>query len=275
MGDASGVKIDAKKESKKGVKQTPCILRLAGITMADYVPIEDVYEQRIQEEIEDETPKEPETAYDKIPRTFTSLDDWPLSTNLKCWDSDATFETRPVFMPTHMVDGGNGRSVFGVEGNFVSFPNVARYIVKHYTREEAEQKLSLLNIVYEIFTGHSTTYIAPAPPKEKKVQYGGEMSEEEYWEKIRLLDPRQEMQSRTMAGPVQTERKRVEKDIFGVKPHDDLLETNGDKVSAQRDKVSTWNLCRSSKSSSENFGETELFSLSSEPTFDINDVYAA
>jgi hypothetical protein len=93
----------------------PNILRLPGISLADYVPVEDIADAHFLDTGTDgfapdpEGPA-PESAHppDKIPRVFTGLDDWPLRTNLRCWVCDFTFDDRPKFVPTYVREGEDG-----------------------------------------------------------------------------------------------------------------------------------------------------------------------
>ena len=86
--------------------QPPNILRLFGITLKEWTPIEDVADKRLLRQAADGHPgaaaSEAVQPYDKVPRVFTGIEDWPLSTNLRCWQCDSTFDDRPKFVPTYV-----------------------------------------------------------------------------------------------------------------------------------------------------------------------------
>lgn len=191
----------------------PNILRLSGISLKDYVSADDLFDKKLLSEA-DELPIgdsifASDIPWDKIPKTFTKLEDWPLSTNLKCWDMDCTFSDVPKFVPTFVVENENGDLEFGVKGNFATFNNVALWIENHYPdREERLRTLDMLCLVYKLFTGITVSHIEPAPEKEKKIQYGGEWDDETYWRKLRELDPIAGLKDHTL-GSVKTEREKL------------------------------------------------------------------
>jgi len=173
----------------------PSILRLTGVTLDDYKPIEDVADELLlQSGTGAAGPEEPapESVYpmDKIPRTFTHLNDWPLHTNLRCWQCDFSFDDRPKFVPTYVRESNDGCIEFGVHGNMCSFNCAELWIEINYAgkddrRWRAQDNLCL---VYFIFTGYRTALIRPAIHKTELLRYGGELDEETFSEKMRALD---------------------------------------------------------------------------------------
>lgn len=188
----------------------PNILRLSGISVKDYVSTDDLLERQLLEDASDaHASEQDDTAWDKIPMTFTSLDEWPLSTNLRCWDMDCTFDGRPAFIATYVVENGEGELEIGVKGNFATFNNAARYIISHYSdREERLKALDLLCLVYRLFTGRKVARIEPAPPKERKLQYGGTWDDDTYWRRLRELDPINGLRDHTL-GSIKSEQERI------------------------------------------------------------------
>src|SRR5271156_4688926 len=128
---------------ERGYRQ-PCILRLTGITLKDYTPIEDVADDKVldaadgedlcdeqyNEERKDAVRGVPDSVmpYDKIPKVFTTLEEWPLHTNLRCHEYGYTFDDRPKFIATYIRVKEDGSYEIGVKGNFCSFNAAARHI---------------------------------------------------------------------------------------------------------------------------------------------------
>jgi hypothetical protein len=174
--------------------QPPNILRLFGITLKEWTPIEDVADKRLLRQAADGHPgaaaSESVQPYDKVPRVFTGIEDWPLSTNLRCWQCDSTFDDRPKFVPTYVREAENGGIEFGVRGNMCTFNCAELWIHIHYAGKE-DQRWRIqdnLCLVYFLFTGHRAARILPAPHKTELRQYGGELDEETFWKKMRALD---------------------------------------------------------------------------------------
>lgn len=207
----------------------PHILCLQGVFRANVLQAEDTLEERLREAARDtngdtlgatqHAPAEDaydkhalaENAYDKIPSTFRSLAAWPRRTNLRCWDSGLTHDEVPKFCPTSMRRTDDGGREYTVRGSFMSFPNVARFVHSTVTdRDTRDRMLMLLCAVYEEFTGHTTTHIAPAPPRFEMEQYcgAGGLSTEAYCRRVRELDPANALRDHT-PGSVRTERDRM------------------------------------------------------------------
>jgi len=175
------------------------VLFLQGVFKKDYRKIEDIFQDRLMGDITNET-----KIYDKLPVIFTSLQTWPKSTNLKCWNCSLGFKTRPWFEPQSIEPISEGtignlpcqtttsikKSIsVPTKGCFCSANCVAAYISLH-TKSLSEQhnKMSMLKYIYEIFTGKLPTYIHPSPSPTELIQYGGDITESEYRQKIEALD---------------------------------------------------------------------------------------
>lgn len=197
--------------------QPPNILRLFGITLRDYVPVEDVADERllaagVDGRAADPEDPSPESIHppDKIPRVFTGLEDWPHSTNLRCWQCDFTFDDRPKFVPTHVREAENGGIEFGVLGNMCTFNCAELWISIHYAGKEDQRWRAQDNLclVYFLFTGRRVARIRPAPHKTELRQYGGELDEDAFWKKMRDLDSLAGLRDHT-PGSVVPERDRA------------------------------------------------------------------
>lgn len=198
--------------------QPPSILRLYGITLNDYVPVEDVADERLLTSAiagapgldpEEPTP-EALCPLDKIPRVFTGLDDWPQGTNLRCWQCDYTFDGRPKFVPTYVRETDSGGLEFGVQGNMCTFNCAELWIRINYAGKDdlRWRAQDLLCLVYFLFTGRRVVRILPAPLKTEQQRYGGDLDEEAFWKKLRGLDPVDGLRDHT-PGSVRPERDRA------------------------------------------------------------------
>lgn len=199
--------------------QLPSILRLPGITLNDYVSVEDVADAHLLDGCDgmpvapDSPAPESVLPFDKIPRVFTGIDDWPHHTNLRCWSCNFTFDDRPKFVPTHVREGDNGGIEFGVLGSMCTFNCVELWIETHYggrvNNEERWRAQDNLCLVYFLFTGRHIAWIKPAPQKTSLCQYGGDWDEDTFWKELRKLDPVAGLRDHT-PGSIVPERERVE-----------------------------------------------------------------
>ena len=173
-------------------------LRLSGIMLSDYIPIDDAADEKFLEEVGHEDVALPlSTAvqtHEKIPALFTGLDDWPLSTGLCCWSCGFTFAGRPKFIPTsiqELTGGSDVRITLGVRGNFCSWSCAELWILTYY-KDSYEQRLRLqdnLRHAYFLFTGHRVSQIAPAIPITELVSHGGDLSMVAWQQRQRELEP--------------------------------------------------------------------------------------
>ena len=173
------------------------ILRLPGLTKADYFPVEDVADMRLLQGVGNplEGPEEPapESVHppDKIPRTFDgNVAHWLYGTNLRCWQCDFAFDGPPKFAPTHVREAENGGIEFGVLGNMCTFNCAALWIAINYAGQTDQlwRMQDNLCLVYFLFTGHHVARIPPAPHKIELRRYGGELEEDAFSTKLRSLD---------------------------------------------------------------------------------------
>ena len=166
--------------------KTPNILCLSGISLQDYIPLEDVADDRLlfNENVEEEI-----YPYNKIPQVFTSLSKWPTSTNLICWSCGFKFDNIPKFIPTYIREVNDSIEI-GVNGNMCSFNCVELWIETHImTREERHRLQTNLCFLFFIFTGKHITHIKPSPCKTNLLQYGGTWNEEMFLNHMKEIDP--------------------------------------------------------------------------------------
>jgi hypothetical protein len=171
----------------------PNILHLGGITLNDFVPIEDVFDEKVLEVVDKSDQGSEPLPFEKIPAVFTSVGEWPFSTNLRCWSCTFTFDGPPCFVPTSVSTGSDDRVEVGVEGNFCTFSCAARYIDDTYPPQAYAAKhwrmRDNLCLVYFYFKGHRVRHIKPAPRKTELISFGGDLDEEDFWARMRELDP--------------------------------------------------------------------------------------
>ncbi len=213
----------------------PNILRLHGIRLADFKPPEDTLDERLLEGVDDaEGGSAPlgagDVPYDKIPSEFTGLEDWPASTNLKCWVCDFNFSDRPKFVALSFKENEAGGYKMGVHGVMCTFNCAELYIETRYQRLTERQHLQeLLRFEYFFFTAKWVSRIKPAPPKTEMLQYGGPLDSDAFLKKLRELDPEHGLRDHT-PGSIIPERLRI---------------NPGDvsRAAAFEAPVSVWDLC--------------------------------
>jgi hypothetical protein len=179
-------------------------LFIPGVFKTDCVKIENTFHDRLLNVAENNG-----KIYDKIPMVFTDLESWPKSTNLLCWNCKRCIRNRPWFEPQSIDSHQTGKAgVFvkanelnrgtvknnsyciNVRGIFCSPNCVVRYIYTN-ARDMAERlnKIAMLLFVFEIFTGSSVQDIQPAPSFTEMLQYGGNLTEQEYQKKLDDMHP--------------------------------------------------------------------------------------
>ena len=104
-----------------------CILFLKGVHMSDTQVVKN----------EESRKQRPPAKYAKIPLMFTSVKQWPVLTDLKCWVCDLLFKWEPMFIAESISFSGMDRGRFEPikpVGNFCSFPCAISYIEKEYAK---------------------------------------------------------------------------------------------------------------------------------------------
>ncbi|GFR88325.1 BA71V-B175L protein [Elysia marginata] len=186
----------------------PNILHLGGVTLRDFVPIEDVFDEKVLEVVELSGQAAKPPPFEKIPAVFSSVKEWPLFTNLRCWSCAFTFDTPPCFVPTSVRAKSDDRVEIGVEGNFCTFNCAARYIDDMYPPQAFAAKhwrmRDNLCLVYYYFKGLRVHHIEPAPRKTELIGFGGNLDEETFWARLREIDPQYD--PRAHRRPVAPER---------------------------------------------------------------------
>jgi hypothetical protein len=170
----------------------PNILKLSNISLSkgSWMPVEDRADKLFLAEISARSEMtDVIKIYDKIPRVFTTLEEWPDCTNLKCWVCNFTFDGRPKFVPTYIKDVG-GRLEIGVSGNMCTFNCAARWILEKYSnnKEERWRLQDKLLIVYYLFNNCLVSSIEPSPSITEHQMYGGELEHTAFWKKLKDVE---------------------------------------------------------------------------------------
>lgn len=193
--------------------KAPNILWLHSVSINDCALIEDLQDEKIVESalirgrVADDEEDPDAISYDRIPKMFTTLEEWPLKTNIKCWDSGLTFDGPPRFIGTHLIETETGDIHMETLGNFMTFNNAAAWIDVMMKGSRQSEARDMLMRAYYHMTGERVNYIAPAPPRTKMEEYGGDWSVEKYLEELRKLDPKHGVRDHT-PGSVVAERDR-------------------------------------------------------------------
>jgi len=178
-------------------------LFLKDVFKTDCNRIEDIFQNRLMHRVDHE-----KKIYDTIPKIFTTLDKWPMTSNLLCWFCNRAFKTRPWFEPQSIEPYFNNTTagkflnsaemkkaintknvIITCQGVFCSCNCVCAYINLHtHNLAEKYNKIAMLKYVYEIFTGISIAEIKPSPKHTEMIQYGGCLTPSEYQCKIDQLE---------------------------------------------------------------------------------------
>jgi len=114
----------------------------------------------------------------KIQFQLEEIKQWPSKTNIKCWNCTRNFDTVPIGIPYKIHN-----NIYYVKGCFCSFP--CAYTYNHYYEEE--NKWNQESLLYKLF--RDCGYFGKmnyAPPKEILIDYGGNITDEEY-DKLLLM----------------------------------------------------------------------------------------
>ena len=117
-------------------------------------------------------------------RTYSSLETFketnkkketPLRTSIYCWWCCHPFETKPVVLPTDLIE-----EEFKVEGCFCCPECAAAYNHANYHQHAERSNYNLLNMLYKRYNDDSQIPIKLAPPKLCLRIFGGNLSIEEF-----------------------------------------------------------------------------------------------
>ena len=170
-------------------------LFLRGVHKKDYKKIEEIFHERLCNEIQQKNIK----TYDKVPQYFTSINKWIKQTNISCWYCFNQIKSIPKFIPK-TIELKNIKSEtdkihnISTEGLFCSFNCAQSYIDECYSKDMYDHinKTNMLLFVYYLFHNKIISYIKPSPSKYKMVHFGGNLSIQEYENEILTMDLNQQ-----------------------------------------------------------------------------------
>jgi hypothetical protein len=127
--------------------------------------------------------------FEKLPSVFESIIDWPTSTNILCWNCNLPFASTPIFIPTSIEPiiskiKENKYSI-GVKGVFCWFSCAWHFI--HNRQMDLIDRIETLNklkFLHKLITGNPMKDIVSYPSPFEMKQYGGDLTIEQYREKI-------------------------------------------------------------------------------------------
>lgn len=125
------------------------------------------------------------SVFTPLPRRFESVASWPESSNLRCWHCDLPINGPPKFVPLTFTMA-NGEYICNTEGVFNRWGCAVAYIDYTFSGQKREQARQTIKIMCSKIRGEQISYINPAPPRTLMVQYGGDLSEDEYLRGIPL-----------------------------------------------------------------------------------------
>ncbi len=162
------------------------IMVLKGVIMNN-CDFDNIFDDKFMEDVQ--RAKQPiKTIYNDIPRIFKDLEQWPKSSNLKCWECSENFYTQPLFLPLNMRTTGvsEDEHEFETHGNFCSWGCLIKYVEEQYKKDKLKELIDLIKIIYRKFTGNIPIKINPAPSKTLMKQYCGNdgLSLEEFKERV-------------------------------------------------------------------------------------------
>jgi len=169
-------------------KDKTIILFLSGINYENVKTVEDNFENDIITEINIQASVveyNKISKYETLPCTFTSLAEWPNTTDFNCWSCYLSVKNIPVFIPT-VINGNMKMKVFGI---FCSFNCAQLYINTHYDDKlKIIEYSSNLNLLYKAMTGKKILQIEPSfNPLFELKKFGGELTQEEYNKKQKTI----------------------------------------------------------------------------------------
>lgn len=148
------------------------------------VTLESLIELPSEEETDDEISQpETERTYDVMPKHFTSLEEWPGTLNVQCWNCGinmAEFQHRPLPIPHDL-----GKT-FDVDGVVCSGSCGLAWI---RTNDGNLSRWNDFKFVYRMFyPKENPDYFVDPPNKYQRECYGGPLSDVAYNNKFRELE---------------------------------------------------------------------------------------
>lgn len=168
--------------------KVPKILFIKSVFIKDCIPIDDIFEQQIIEQLQLESPI---VTYEPIPSIFRSLSKWLKKTSIKCWYCDLNFDNSPIFIPTSIDKLGKSKTYnIGTYGCFCSFCCAVSYNDLYNPKIcNNVGKNEMILYLFNIFHDKTVKYIPRSPDKYIMKQYGGNIETAVYRRMVKDLIP--------------------------------------------------------------------------------------
>lgn len=136
----------------------------------------------------DFVPEQEVEEFDKIPAKFTSADEWPRATNLRCLNCNRLFKTRPLTMITHIANEGHVIKEMTPFGFMCSGDCVATYIDSHVADEKTRwSRHKMFSIFYRKLTGITISSFSRAHEPWELELYGGDVSMDDHIKSLKYI----------------------------------------------------------------------------------------
>jgi hypothetical protein len=165
----------------------PNILFLKGISIEDIIEIEDIYHKELLNNINGINQNELHILYDKIPKTFTTIENWRRTTNLRCWYCTLKFKNTPWFIIENTNYSSNG-PIYDINGNFCSVGCLQGYVNTMYNKMKDFDIYKSIKKVYKLFYHKQINEIIPSPSKYLLKIYGGDFEIIDYQREIQKIN---------------------------------------------------------------------------------------
>jgi hypothetical protein len=163
------------------------LLVLKGVYPGNFAPVDYIYEKNKTFE-----PKaiEPSVVYTEMPKKFTSVENWPKYSNLKCWECDRIPSSYPKFIPTNLEKDKDGHEICDPYGHFDEWNCAIRFITKEMPKDQQWDLLQSVCLFESKFSGKRREKIMPSPPKYLMKAYCGQrgITLKQYNDKISQLN---------------------------------------------------------------------------------------
>ena len=177
--------------------ETPNILFFTGISLQKY-DIDIMWTKRLLESLQEPAETvaldvaEQPSSFDKAPEYFTTLDEWPRSTNLRCGSCSRNYKSRPAAVITHVYNTGNQIATkMRVLALMCSFDCAVRFINTRFRadRRRWEELHKMLRLLYHKMTGMIAVELNEAPDILDIAYCGGNLSINDFIKRLKHVLP--------------------------------------------------------------------------------------
>jgi hypothetical protein len=160
------------------------ILFLKGIHLQDLIPVEEIYQKELLNNLENNVT---EIFYDKLSKHFSTIQNWKKSTNIRCWYCSLKFKNIPWFLIENTNYTSDGIT-YDIDGNFCSCGCLLGYINKNYNKRDHFDIYQSVYKLYKIIYNKNIKEIIESPSKYILKIYGGDSSIEEFQNEIKRIN---------------------------------------------------------------------------------------